>query len=491
MLQNIVETKIENAKLVEDLFNALESLDINYCHWKSNEALDRTFNGKNDIDILVDKKDSERLTSVLTKLDFKHVRYPTNDQHLPSMHSFYGYDAVRNIFIHVHLHYHLIFGHGANKTLRIPIEKTYLRTALIDDDFNIKIAHPAFELIYLVIRFTVKYSLLQNVLLRRRMNVAHIKRELNFLLLKVDHEEIKKTIEKHFPFLGWTIFERCFNRLKNGNASLIEAYVCREKMLKTLAPFSIMPIWKLHLRRRYKICWRLLNAKLKFVNTKARLYTAGKFIAVVGGDGAGKTTLISSVTDWLKVRFNIIYIHLGKPPASLLTILFRWIAKTNTLKKMIQKRLGIKVIEIDYFWMAYQVLVARDRSLLYKKALTITSKGGLVISDRFPLHFVKMMDSPKCSKGSHLSNKRLVNWLTEKEKEYYKYFISPDVLLALRVHPDVAVERKTDEPSDYVRRRSTEFYHTDWDRLGIELLDAGLKKEEVLKNAKEIIWANL
>ena len=137
--------------------------------------------------------------------------------------------------------------------------------------------------------------------------------------------------------------------------------------------------------------------------------------------------------------------------------------------------------DLDYFWMMYQVLVARDRFFLYQKALKTTTNGGIIISDRFPLDFVKMMDGSKCSKAKPLSGKPFGRWLIEKEKKYYKYFIIPDILIALRVHPDIAVARKTDEEPNYVRRRSTEFYNIDWNRPQINLIDASLSKEEVLK----------
>ncbi len=46
--------------LIRRLCVTLEKEGINYCHWKSNAALDRSANGENDLDLLVHRLDISR-----------------------------------------------------------------------------------------------------------------------------------------------------------------------------------------------------------------------------------------------------------------------------------------------------------------------------------------------------------------------------------------------------------------------------------------------
>ncbi|MEJ2599929.1 MAG: hypothetical protein P8Z00_16465 [Anaerolineales bacterium] len=48
--------------LIRRLSQALETEGITYCHWKSNNALDRSENGVNDLDLLVERADIPRFT---------------------------------------------------------------------------------------------------------------------------------------------------------------------------------------------------------------------------------------------------------------------------------------------------------------------------------------------------------------------------------------------------------------------------------------------
>ena len=54
--------------LVTSLREALDAEGIGYCHWKSNDALDRAVRGDSDLDLLVRRGDADRFTAVLRGL---------------------------------------------------------------------------------------------------------------------------------------------------------------------------------------------------------------------------------------------------------------------------------------------------------------------------------------------------------------------------------------------------------------------------------------
>lgn len=59
--------------LVIKLCNVLADEEIDYCHWKSNAALDRSANGDNDLDLLVSRIHAQRFTEILYGLGFKEA----------------------------------------------------------------------------------------------------------------------------------------------------------------------------------------------------------------------------------------------------------------------------------------------------------------------------------------------------------------------------------------------------------------------------------
>ncbi|MGI0013972.1 MAG: hypothetical protein ACREBU_11105, partial [Nitrososphaera sp.] len=141
--------------LIFNVCQALAEGDITYCHWKSNNALDRSASGDNDLDLLVSRTDEPRFTEVLSRLGFKHATAPA-EKDMPGVLNYYGYDAEADKLIHVHAHYQLIVGHDMTKNYRLPIERPYLESAVQGDLF--KVPAPEFEFIVFVIRMILKHS---------------------------------------------------------------------------------------------------------------------------------------------------------------------------------------------------------------------------------------------------------------------------------------------------------------------------------------------
>jgi hypothetical protein len=67
----------------------------------------------------------------------------------------------------------------------------------------------------------------------------------------------------------------------------------------------------------------------------------------------------------------------------------------------------------------------------------------------------------------------------------------PDALFVLRLHPDLAVLRKQDEPADYVRARGQIVWDTDWTNGGAQVVDASRSFPEVLSELKSRLWSVL
>ncbi|MDP9302326.1 MAG: hypothetical protein M3P43_15775 [Actinomycetota bacterium] len=120
-------------------------------------------------------------------------------------------------------------------------------------------------------------------------------------------------------------------------------------------------------------------------------------------------------------------------------------------------------------------------------------RGGIVVSDRYPLPQIALMDSAATARMFRASDpSRLLGFLTRRERRYYDRILYPDILIALRVHPDIAAQRKRGEDDeDRVRRRSQEAWQLDWRRTPAVVVDADRPKDEVLSEIRSIIWSAL
>ncbi len=92
--------------LVRTLCEALQDGEVDYCHWKSTAALDRSAKGENDLDLLIRRSHARRFTEILYRLQFKEARSPAGEQ-LPGVLDYYGYDPEADRIVHVHAHYQL------------------------------------------------------------------------------------------------------------------------------------------------------------------------------------------------------------------------------------------------------------------------------------------------------------------------------------------------------------------------------------------------
>ncbi len=118
-------TDQKTLKIVEDLCGARAEEKVDYCHWKSNEALDRSASGDNDLDLLIGRADVRKFTEILYRLDFREARSDL-DGRLPGILNYYGFDTGTGRLIHVHAHYQLVLVSDLSKNYRIPIERAYL-----------------------------------------------------------------------------------------------------------------------------------------------------------------------------------------------------------------------------------------------------------------------------------------------------------------------------------------------------------------------------
>lgn len=235
-------------------------------------------------------------------------------------------------------------------------------------------------------------------------------------------------------------------------------------------------------------------------------------IAIVGGDGAGKSTVIDTLHTLLSQSFKETRVHMGKPGWSWSTLAIRGILKIGQLLGLYPLEASFREtleqnspLSPGYPWLVREVCRAHDRYWTYIRARRFASNGGLVLFDRFPLPEIQLMDGPQTARFVRessnrppsrqfmrpLPTSRFAKFLMEREESYYRQIAFPDVVIILRVDPETAVRRKPDDDAIAVRERAAEIWGINWREMNVHVVDGRSSRNAVASEIVSLIWSEL
>jgi hypothetical protein len=412
----------EAAPLVARLCAELGREGVRYCHWKSNWRLALWLQGEGDLDLLVERADAGRFESVICRLGFKPAR-PTEDRRVPGVQDFYGFDAEAQRLVHLHVHYRLVLGHDLTKNFHLPIEKPYLEAA--DTRGVIPVPSPEFELLVYVLRMVLKYAPAGAALRRLagRKGSSAVRKELDFLEARASRAGVRTLLAEHLPFVDAAFFDACAESLRGG--SLWSRAAVRWELERRLKAHARRGQMSDALTKLWRRASRTVRERVLGRSGRKRLGRSGAIIALVGGDGAGKTTNARALHKWLSKKFVARRFHLGKPPRSPFTLAVIIALRVRRLfvggGGAASRRAGADERGASdfpgYLQLLRWVCAARDRHRLYVRTRRFAAAGGLAICDRFPVAQLRLMDGPNIGRTvAPARANSLVRWLQRAEE---------------------------------------------------------------------------
>jgi thymidylate kinase len=479
-------------QLIEALVAGLDEAGVRYCHWKSNEAIDRSLNGKNDLDLLIHRRHAAAFLSVATGLGFRPALAPGPKQ-LPGIFDLYALDEPSGVMVHIHAHFQLVLGDDMTKNYRLPIEEPYLED--LDTAGLLPLPRPELEYLVFVPRMVLKHCTWDAQLSRKGRLTPSERRELTYLEERIDPGEVERLRKELLGSVDPEVFRACRRALERKSGALDRARPARA-MVRALAGYERRPASRdtvVRLLRRFTERVRHALAG----PARKKLLSGGSVVAVVGGDGSGKTSAVDDLELFLQRHFVTRRFHMGKPERSLSTSVFLKVFRRLTPGRMAAA--GQPVWETErlerfpgYVYLVRHLLTARDRYRAHVVARRQAARGAVVVCDRYPLAGLSTMDGPRIGRVPGVASRPLAAKLSRWEDSYYQRITPPDVLIVMKADPAVAVERRPDQDHEFVRRRAEEIYQRDWvGTPGAQVVDANRPQAEVLEQVRALVWAAL
>lgn len=484
-------------------FDALNAQGIRYCHWKSNIRLDSGLAGCTDLDLLIDPEHELPFKLLLEEYYIKLLLAPVAKCY-PGIEHYLGFDSQTGRLFHLHVHFSLVLGEQYIKNYRLPFEKQFLDKPRFYN--NVKIPSAELELIVLTLRALLKYrdrDVIKDILSIRSPGIpAYIFNEVIWLLEQTSLEQVASTLRTLPLDMDPDVILGFLKTMSDAPRSGYTLFLLRSHVRKMLQPYQRRSRLRASLDY-YKQAGRKMLIQRSAPDRQLMLPDGGMMIALIGVDGAGKSTFCDKLTNWLSWKVDTHFYYMGSKQPSVLTtwsyMLFRMARRGHRELSALwgegnflaRWTINIRkvLLSLHYFFVGF------DRYRRYLAAKREASNGSLVIFDRYP--FVAPLDGPEI----HLIDNGLINSvsriLSRAEQNLYKNFKPVDLLILLEVSLETSLRRKPDHPLKTIREKNVALNSVksqltkEQEKWKWVTIDTDKPFEDVLLHLKELIWAAL
>jgi hypothetical protein len=493
------------------LFDRLNASGIRYCHWKSNEHLDPSMVGATDVDALFDRAAIGPLTALLIELGFKRFVVKPGRGY-PGIEDYVGFDEATGTLTHLHVHYQLTLGEKFLKGHRLPWEELYLETRVFDERHGLYVTDPRLELIVLVARQAMKLRLRDYLAAAfgTQFFRGGMLREFRWLVERVDPAAVRALATRLVGERAAALFPAMIARGRPSTAQLrrlrrLAQPAFREYRLYEAAGAALRG-WARELGHVFFRLGRMFQGAPP--QSTRTVPHGGVTIAILGADGAGKSTLVGQLSRWLsrEVSVTTTYGGSGVGSAGPVRRALQAVGKVRRKVRGGRRRTGadgggpkpaprpVSAQPLTAARGLWVLALSRERVRRALDARRARSLGMVVFSDRIPQsQYPGMNDGPRL--GAWLdSGSAWRRWAAEREQRAFRLaeLVPPDLVIKLHLPPEVALQRKPETPREQVIRGGQLIRDLRWPATTrVVDLDATRPLNEVLLLAKRAVWAAL
>lgn len=483
------------------LFGRLEERGVRYCHWKSTPSLATALAGRTDLDLLVEREDAEAFAEVARELGFKpFISHPS--RRFPAVEDLLGYDPPSGRLIHLHVYYQLILGEHYVKNHRLPFERALIASSAVRG--SVRVPSVELEVAILAYRTLLKYrdtdALKDRLGLGRRGGIPRdALAELLALVEATTPERVASAMDGQLPGLASEPVLGLMAAVRRDPRNAATLLHLRREARRALRAYERMPArsaWWRYVRARASGAWPLRivtrSAGRKALKRKSPR-SGGLVVAVIGSDGAGKSTAIEHIVDWLGWRLNVSVQYLGSSQPSRRTALVKRAAKlARGADRLLRRQDEARPTGPAAILMALRHLGdAADRVRRGRVAHSLASQGVLVLLDRYPLPGVlvagRALDGPRI-RSTLDARSGILARLADREEHLYRDLPRPDHLLVLRVSPEIARQRRPDHAGDDLAARTAAMDAVERADIPMTIIDADQPLDTVQTEVRAALW---
>jgi thymidylate kinase len=472
---------------------------VSYCYWKSSRRLRAVLAGEGDIDLLVAREDQHRVQVILGERDFK--LFPSvGDRDHPATLSFLGYDERGGALIHIHLHFRLIVGERLLRNYRIPWEEVLLTRAILHPTLAIRMLEPTSEALSLVVRASLE--------LRRLDPVTLYVWQATTRKFALDRAELAARVDRA------TLRALAAELLSEDLADLVADAFYSEQPLET----------QVRLRRRIRKhfathrSYNAVEARLRSAG-RALLWAAGSLnkhtlhaprpwnrrapgggcmVAIIGVDGSGKSTSVTTMRAWLASKVDVVPIYFGTGDGRPSLLLRPFKLTMPLIRRVLKRKPKPNVAShgkisgpapgllYSMLLMIWAVAVAADKRKKLIAAQRGADRGLVVLTDRYPQNqIVGFNDGPLLTRLT-----KVPHWLRRFEAASYvlAHSLPPDLVIKLVVTPETAARREPEMDPAVIRKRIAALQQLELPGARVVSVDAEQPLAEVIRVVKREIW---
>ena len=487
----------EIANNLKSVFDSFHAEKIFYCYWKSSLRLQSALAGNGDVDLLISRDHQHRAMRVLLMNGFKAFPAVSSREH-PAVSSYLGYDEESGRLFHLHLHVRLVVGEPLLKNYRVPWEAVLLDRAQMHPELGVRHLDPAGEVLLLAVRDCLENSRLDPVSFRaRRAITAKFDRDRKYLAACVDRNELHSLASS----LVDDDFADLVGQYVDGGVAAKGQTEMGQRIRAFLAPYRSYNAFEARLRSVWRAAlWGFGGANKFFIQAprpwSRKVPGGGRVIALLGVDGSGKTTAMTTMRAWLGAEIDVMPIYFGtgegRPslillPLKLLVPLASRFIKTkpkgSSHGNVSDKKPGALYTLLLTLW---AVVLAIEKQQKLKAAHRGASRGLLVIADRYPQN-----ENLDYNDGPLLARLDLVpQWARRFESKAYARArqLPPDLVIKLVATPETAFRREPTMRQDLVRARIAAVGRLTFPGARVVVIDAEQPLAEEMRAIKAEIW---